>query len=77
MNIGTHLYDKQMRLLKLDFTRHKLPAVIHPGESFSTRIVVNFQSTGEFILGIDLVSESICWFENMGSEPQYIRIVVR
>ena len=39
------------------------------------------QQTAEQVLtirlAIDLVSEGICWFENIGSRPQSVRVKVR
>jgi len=76
VKIGTHLYDNQDRLLELDFTRHALPKQMIPEDFFSTEISLKFQSVGVYKLSVDLVSEGICWFENVGSEPQYLELIV-
>ena len=76
VNIGTHLYDEASNLLNLDFSRHPLSSTIEPGEIFEQEVRVQFNDVGKFTISIDLVSEGICWFENMGSKPLYLRIDV-
>jgi ubiquinone/menaquinone biosynthesis C-methylase UbiE len=71
--IGTHLYDKDNKLINLDFSRHTLAGPVLPGESVKKTISMKFSDKGTFRVAIDLVSEGICWFENVGSHPQYIK----
>lgn len=77
VKIGTHLYDEKDKLLNLDFSRHYFKSPIEPGETVDEIIVINFPDAGVYKLSIDLVSEGICWFENIGSKPQLITVNVQ
>lgn len=74
--IGTHLYDEANNLLNLDFSRHVIKSSTEPGQTFEQDIKVKFSDIGKFMISVDLVSEGICWFENMGSKPLYLEINV-
>lgn len=74
--IGVHLYNRENALLNLDFSRHVIKKIIEPGQMFEENIKLNFSEVGKFIISIDLVSENICWFENMGSKPLFLQINV-
>lgn len=76
VKIGTHLYDDNNNLLNLDFSRHLFTDVVMPGEIIEKNITIKFDKLGMFKLCIDLVSEGICWFENIESKPQFIIIKV-
>ncbi|MBL7061071.1 MAG: class I SAM-dependent methyltransferase [Actinobacteria bacterium] len=77
VKIGTHLYDEANNLLNLDFSRHDFTSLTAPGETIDKTIAIRFSDIGIFRLAIDLVSEGICWFENIGSKPQYITVNVK
>lgn len=76
VRIGTHLYDEANNLLNLDFSRHEITSSIKPGQTFHQKIKLRFADIGKFILSVDLVSEGVCWFENVGSKPMYLQINV-
>lgn len=76
VKIGTHLYDERNKLLNLDFSRHALNSPIEPGQTFDQDIKLRFSDVGRFVISVDLVSEGICWFENIGSKPIYLEINV-
>lgn len=76
VNIGTHLYDERNNLLNLDFSRHAIKSPIYPGQTFEQDIKVRLSDIGKFVISVDLVSEGICWFENIGSRPIYLQINV-
>jgi ubiquinone/menaquinone biosynthesis C-methylase UbiE len=76
VNIGTHLYDESNNLVKLDFSRHALDSGIEPGQTFEQDIRVQFSDVGKFTISVDLVSEGICWFENVGAKPLHLRVNV-
>lgn len=76
VKVGAHLYDSQQRLLELDFFRHTLETDIAPKEEVSLTIEPIFAEPGDYYLAIDLVSEQVCWFENVGSQPVMIRVQV-
>lgn len=77
VKIGTHLYTADNTLLNLDFSRHLFEQDVEPGAILTPTISVPFPERGVFKLSIDLVSESICWFENVGSRPQFITVTVQ
>jgi ubiquinone/menaquinone biosynthesis C-methylase UbiE len=76
VKVGAHLYDSQQRLLELDFYRHMLAADVAPKEEIQLTIEPVFTEPGDYYLAIDLVSEHICWFENVGSRPVMIQVQV-
>lgn len=77
VRIGTHLYDQNNTLLNHDFSRHDLERSLSPGETIDKIITVRFSTKGTFILAVDLLSEAICWFEILGSQPRFITVEVR
>lgn len=76
VKIGTHLYDDDDNLLDLDFSRHLFTNIVMPGEVIEKNITIKFDRPGIFKLCIDLVSEGICWFENVESKPQFVTMEV-
>lgn len=77
VKIGSHLYDVNGTLLDLDFSRHLFEQPVTPGTTLHERVKLRFPHKGEFRVSVDLVSEAICWFENVGSQPQSILVHVR
>ena len=75
VRVGMHLYDERGQLLDFEFGRHNLPAPVPPGSMIEVVIAPVFQQCGKYVLGIDLVAESVCWFESRGS--QLLRIPVQ
>jgi ubiquinone/menaquinone biosynthesis C-methylase UbiE len=76
VRIGTHLYDETNRLLELDHSRHDIPFVTESKAAFAQTITLKFDEPGTYKVAIDLVSENVCWFENVGSEPKFVRVHV-
>jgi SAM-dependent methyltransferase len=76
VKIGTHLYNSNEDLLDLDFSRHLLPSRIPPGTDFEQTIRLKIGRSGRYQLKVDLVSEGVCWFENLGSKPASVIINV-
>ncbi|MEY2497394.1 MAG: hypothetical protein QOD12_950 [Verrucomicrobiota bacterium] len=76
VNLGTHLYDERGNLLALDFSRHALGGEVLPNQEVRTTAVLQFPSRGMFTVTFDLVSEGVCWFEILGSQPQSIQVRV-
>jgi SAM-dependent methyltransferase len=74
VRVATHLYDKDARLLALDHSRHDLPSAVQPGESIVMSIEVPLPADDDFVVGIDLVSEGVIWFEHVGSTPLMVRV---
>jgi SAM-dependent methyltransferase len=67
VRVGTHLYDSDAKLIAIDHSRHDLPRRVDPGESIDITIEVPLPPEGDFVVGIDLVSEGVIWFEHVGS----------
>lgn len=76
VKVGTHLYDHDDQLLELDFTRHLFDEPVEPGEILQQEISISIPDSGIFKLVIDLVSEGICWFEQIGASPQEVIVTV-
>jgi hypothetical protein len=76
VKLGAHLYDAEKRLLKLDFLRSTFRRDILPGQSVAHETSIAFDRPGRYTLGIDLVSEYVCWFENLGSRPVFVEIEI-
>ena len=77
VKFGCHLYDEKWALLSLDFCRHLFARNTLPGDDVTAVLTMRFDTAGTFIVGVDLVSEGICWFETLGSVPQYITVFVK
>jgi SAM-dependent methyltransferase len=77
VNVGIHLYDEEQRLINLDFFRSSLDADVYPGKEIEKTISLRFREKGHYILAVDLVSEYVCWFENVGNEPVSVHVTVR
>jgi hypothetical protein len=76
VKLGMHLYDHNKKLINLDFLRSTFEQDILPGKKIKKRVSVTLTNKGVYYLGVDLVCEHICWFENAGSEPKFIKVVV-
>jgi hypothetical protein len=74
--IGMQSYDRSKDLLDRDFSRYRLEKPVNPGESIEQDITIKMEEAGICELSIDLVSEQICWFEDLGSEPLKLQISV-
>ncbi len=76
VKIGTHLYDSAGQLLEFEFSRHLLAQAAAPTETFAQAITVKFPQTGKFKLTIDLLSETVMWFELGGASPLVLGVNV-
>jgi SAM-dependent methyltransferase len=76
VHLGAHLYDAAGVLLELDFARGYLPADVAAGASVPLEIELRFDKRGEYRVALDLVSEHIAWFGNLGSQPVTIAVSV-
>ena len=74
--LGAHLYDENDKLINLDYFRDRFEQDINPGQTIEKTISLTFDKTGKYSLAFDLVSEGVCWFENVGSEPKSVRVTV-
>ena len=76
VNLGAHLYDEKGNLLELDFSRHPFGHNVLPHQEVRTVAVLQFPSRGMFTVTFDLVSEGVCWFEILGSQPKSVKVRV-
>jgi SAM-dependent methyltransferase len=77
VRLGAHLYDGAGRLLNLDFYRQDLGRDVLPGETVQLKASIPFEEKGTYELAFDLVSEGVCWFENLGCQLKQVSVVVR
>lgn len=73
--IGLHLYENN-KLINLDFARFLFPDPIKPGQKVRQNIEFKISQKGVYQITIDLVSEQVCWFENIGSKPITITVSI-
>jgi len=77
VKIAGHLFDQNKQLIEHDFFRIRLEKDISPGETYSKNIsFIAPTAPGEYLIGIDLLAEHICWFENCGSQVEFIKVLV-
>jgi SAM-dependent methyltransferase len=76
VRLGTHLLDGSGTLLSVDHSRHSLPERIEPGGTASMTVHVGLPRPGHFRLAFDLVAEGVTWFENQGSHPVEVNVLV-
>lgn len=76
VRIGTHLYDTAGKLLNLDFGRSSLERDIEPNEETVCVLHLRLPDPGQYRIMIDMVSEHVCWFENLGFKPVEVSVVV-
>lgn len=76
VQVGTHLYDANASLLNLDFGRSRLEKDIESNEETVSNLRLTIAAPGRYWLVIDMVSEYVRWFENLGLKPVNVDIVV-
>ena len=76
VKIGISLYDEKGTMLERDFFRSKFNEDILPGIEIIKNINPTIRNKGKYQMKIDLVSEHVCWFEDVGSKPGLIYVTV-
>jgi hypothetical protein len=76
VKVGVHLYKADGTLLDLDFGRGVLQTDVLPGDSAEIPLTLTFAEAGDYVLELDMVSESVIWFGLLGSETQKISVTV-
>ena len=71
VKIGVHLLNEMNQIISLGWKRFTLSRDLLPGETLTHEIKIDLPNdqSGSFRLSFDLVSESICWFEQLGHVP--------
>ncbi len=68
VRLGAQLYDRDKKLLDLNYARAFLPRPLGKGESATVKIELPaIENAGVYWLKLDMVSEGADWFENGGS----------
>jgi ubiquinone/menaquinone biosynthesis C-methylase UbiE len=76
MYVGAHLYGENKKLLDLEFGRSPLVKDVEPNEEVVCYLNLRIAEPGQYRIMIDMVSEHVCWFENLGFKPVNIEVVV-
>ncbi len=77
VGLGAHLTSAAGELLELDLLRVALPRPVAPGEQVTLRCaLVAPTAPGRYRVLFDMVDEGIAWFEQRGSKPVSIELVV-
>jgi SAM-dependent methyltransferase len=76
VKLGMHLYDANKNLINPEFFRSLFDEDVPPGRRITKRVSVTLSDRGIYYLGVDLVSEFVCWFESMGSEVRFVKVTV-
>jgi len=78
VHFASRVLDYETREILIDNSRFRIPSEMEPGDRFSGEVSVPMAWTqpGRYWLKFDLVSEGICWFESVGSNPIIVEITV-
>jgi ubiquinone/menaquinone biosynthesis C-methylase UbiE len=76
VKLGIHLHDAQGSIVNYDFYRLRLPKAITPGETCNFQVRFPAPPPGNYRLDFDLVSEFVCWFENIGNAVASLQLEV-
>ena len=72
VQLGVQLLAADRKVLARDFARAAFSGRVGPGESVAIGVdVVLPDPATPYVLKIDLVDESLCWFEDVGSKAVY------
>lgn len=76
VHLASRLLDYDSRELLADNSRFRIPKEMEPGDHFAGEIPIAVKRKGHYWLKLDLVSEEVCWFESLGSQPVLIEVKV-
>ena len=77
IRLGNHWLDAEGHMLVLDDQRVSLPSPLEPKGRVALPLSVTAPaSPGEYILRLDVVQESVAWFQDVGSSPLDLSITV-
>jgi len=77
VRLGVQLLDRDLKLLDRNYHRESLTAAIAPGQQGTIRVNCAAPiEVGRYGFKIDLVRESVAWFETLGSRPAIWKIDV-
>jgi SAM-dependent methyltransferase len=77
VSLAGHLLDGQGQVMTRDVLHLPLPRPVAPGEEVEMSCVLRAPlAPGRYRLKLDLVMELVCWFEQRGSPPLEVDLVV-
>jgi|GEM_PF-6667158 len=76
VNVGTQELDKNSKSYISEHARFHFDHDIQPGETVEMEVPLIFRETGNKLFRLDLVSELVCWFHDVGSKPIYLNVTV-
>jgi hypothetical protein len=77
VRLGAQLFDKNKKMINMDYHREFLPEDIKQGKIFHMNIKIpGLDKPGKYFLKFDLVSEGITWFEQEGSRVAWKKVIV-
>ncbi len=74
VKVGTQLLDQNGQILVFDLDRGIFTRDVYPGEEGIVPVPIRVDRPGEFVIGVDLVSDHITWFKQQGSKPLFIKV---
>ena len=76
IRVGARLFDRDKNQLG-DFARADFPAKVRAGSQSSASLPCRAPAQpGLYFLKLDLLKENVFWFENLGNEPFWIKLIV-
>jgi hypothetical protein len=73
--LGLQLLDLDGRMREREFARFRLERAVPPGGTIRLPVAVDLSPTDEtVVLKVDMVAERVCWFEDHGSRPAFVRL---
>jgi hypothetical protein len=77
VHLVAHVLDEQHRAVAWYAAGAFLPNDVEPNETVDLEIVLRAPETrGNYVLQLDMVSEHLAWFEDLGSEVLRQQLVV-
>lgn len=74
--IGTQQIDPESGKLEQEHQRFAIGRNIEPGENHAQSLEFTLEHPGNYTIRLDLVSEHVCWFQDLGAEPVILEIEV-
>jgi len=75
VRLGVQLLSPARTIVNRDYARHDLSANVAANAAIDVALrLVLPDAHSQYVLKLDLVNESICWFEDVGSVPLYLAI---
>jgi hypothetical protein len=77
VRLGAHLLDASGRTIERDYGRAELSGDVPEDRTVRLEMALTApREAGRYRIGLDMVNEGICWFEEDGSAPGGVDLVV-